>query len=392
MVGDSKRRSKREKPAKPRPDFPLTANGNGQWSKKLAGKVYYFGPWSDPAAALKNYIESKDAILATGRKPQQRGGLTVEDLCDHFLAFKESRKETGELAPRTFDRYFRCCEMLIDHFGRSRHVADLRPEDFAPLRTKMAKRWGPIALGVEIQMVRSVFRYGYDAELIDVPIRFGPAFDKPTAKTLRKTRQAKGPRLFTADQIDALLRHASPNMRAMILLGINGGLGNTDLATMPLSVVDIESGWLDYARSKTAIMRRIPLWPETVDAIKTAIAERREPVDPNEAGLLFIGKRGQSYVGNHKGYRVTQEFDRAAKAAKVEGRAFYDLRRTFQTIGEGANDLAAVGHIMGHSAGSQDMAAIYRQAVSDDRLRAVTDHVMGWLFGSDTARSKNGNR
>jgi hypothetical protein len=48
-------------------------------------------------------------------------------------------------------------------------------------------------------------------------------------------------------------------MRAMILLGINGALGNTDLAMMPLSVVDADCRWLDYARAKTAIQRRIPL-------------------------------------------------------------------------------------------------------------------------------------
>jgi integrase len=99
--------------------------------------------------------------------------------------------------------------------------------------------------------------------------------------------------------------------------------------------------------------------------------------------LLFIGKRGQNYIGNRRGYRVVQEFARVAKNANVEGRAFYDLRRTFQTIGEGANDLAAVQFIMGHAAGNSDMSAVYRQLVSDDRLRAVTSHIHKWLFNSD---------
>lgn len=43
-----------EKPAKPYPGFPLTANGNGQWSKKIRGKVFYFGPWVDPDAAYRD--------------------------------------------------------------------------------------------------------------------------------------------------------------------------------------------------------------------------------------------------------------------------------------------------------------------------------------------------
>jgi integrase len=69
------------------------------------------------------------------------------------------------------------------------------------------------------------------------------------------------------------------------------------------------------------------------------------------------------------------------KVAKVEGRTFYDFRRTFQTVGEGANDLVAVQAIMGHAAASGDMSAIYRQAVADERLRIVADHVRVWLFG-----------
>ena len=59
--------SARKKPCKPHPNFPLTANGNGQWSKKIKGKVYYFGSWADPDAALKRYLEVKDDLLA-GRK------------------------------------------------------------------------------------------------------------------------------------------------------------------------------------------------------------------------------------------------------------------------------------------------------------------------------------
>ena len=37
----------------------------------------------------------------------------------------------------------------------------------------------------------------------------------------------------------------------MILLGINGGMGNHDCATMPLDVVDLEHAWIRYARPKT---------------------------------------------------------------------------------------------------------------------------------------------
>jgi len=75
---------------------------------------------------------------------------------------------------------------------------------------------------------------------------------------------------------------------------------------------------------------------------------------------LFIGKRGQDYIGDQKGYRVYQEAARVFRNAGIKERTFYDLRRTFQTIAEGARDLTAVQAIMGHAPASGDMSAIYR--------------------------------
>ena len=57
------------KPAKPYADFPLTANGNGQWSKKIRGTVYYFGKWDNPDAALAKYNEEREALEA-GHDPR----------------------------------------------------------------------------------------------------------------------------------------------------------------------------------------------------------------------------------------------------------------------------------------------------------------------------------
>lgn len=379
----SKAGSKPAKHPKPHPDFPLFPHDTGRWAKKVRQKLHYFGKIEgdeDGQAALAKWLEQKDELLA-GRTPRVKGdGLSVVDLCERYLTNRKSLCDAGEIATRTFDRYYKTCEYLVSALGKSRLVDDLRPEDFQSLRASMTKRWGPVALGNEIQMIRTVFRFGYENGLTDKPVRFGSMFDKPSAKVIRATRAASGPQMFTPDEIRQLLDHATVNMRAMILLGVNAALGNTDLAMLPITAVDLAGGWLNYPRVKTAIPRRIPLWPETVAAIKAVLAARRDPKDSADTGLLFISPRGISYVGNNRGYRVHGEFLPVTKRAKVEGRSFYDLRRTFQTIGENAHDLVAVQAIMGHAAASGDMSAVYRQRVDDDRLQAVTDHVRGWLF------------
>src|SRR3990172_5355962 len=56
------------KPPKPRPDFPLYAHRVGQWAKKVRGKTHFFGVWANPEAALEKWVAQKDALLA-GREP-----------------------------------------------------------------------------------------------------------------------------------------------------------------------------------------------------------------------------------------------------------------------------------------------------------------------------------
>jgi integrase len=368
------------KPAKPHADFPLFPHATRRWAKKVRGRLHYFGPWEDPNGALGKWLEQKDDLLA-GRTPRVSGaGVTVADACNRFLTAKQDLRDSGELAPRTFDRLYKTCEFLVGALGRNRLVSDLRQDDFTALRAVMAKRWGPVALGNEIQSVRGAFRFAYESGVVEHPVRFGPGFKKPSAKTLRLARAARGPRLFTPEEVQRALRKATPNTRAMILLGISGGLGNTDLALLPIKAIDVDGRWLDYARTKTGVPRRIPLWPETVAAIKAILASRTNPKDSANAGLLFIGPRGQSYIGNHRGYRVHQEMMRVFKAAKIDGRTPYDLRHTFSTIAEGSRDLPAVQAIMGHAASGSDMAARYRQGVDDERLKAVSEHVRKWLW------------
>lgn len=93
------------KPAKPYPDFPLFPHGNGHWCKKIKGKFYCFGAWSDPDAAIKLYQQQRDDLCA-GRKPRAVGdGLTVQLLVNSFMTAKQQKLDNREIASRTFHDY-----------------------------------------------------------------------------------------------------------------------------------------------------------------------------------------------------------------------------------------------------------------------------------------------
>jgi integrase len=252
-------------------DFPLTEHPNGQYAKKRLGKVFYFGKVSNgKEAALREYRATWDYILEHGVKPSVQVSeptpkpdaepeqLTVKQLVNSFLASKLAMVPK-EISPRTWTDYKQTCERLIKSFGASRPVADLGPADFQKLRTSLARDRGPVALGNEIQRVRTVFKYGYEDGHMPKPMLFGQNFRKPKKKVMRETRNASrlsnGKRMLTAAEIRTAYNAASMPLKLMILLAINGGLGQSDLSSLKIAHLDPDGGWLDYPRPKTGIDR-----------------------------------------------------------------------------------------------------------------------------------------
>jgi integrase len=372
------------KPSKPYPEFPLTAHPVGYWCKKIRGKLHYFGKWDDPDAALTKYLEQKDALHA-GRKPREdTEGLTVKQLSNALLNAKQALVDGGELSPRTWEGYMDACELLVSAFGKSRLVSDLRPDDFATLRNRLAATRGPHWLGNTVQYMRSVFKYAFDSDLIPSPVRFGPGFKRPTKKTFRVHRAQQGPKLFTADEVRRLIDNAGTPMKAMILLGINCGYGNSDCGNLPLTALDLEHGIIDYPRPKTGILRRAILWPEVVQALKEGLADRPEPRSEDHAGLVFITKYGQPWSRDDDPAAITKEFVKLLRALGISGRkglGFYTLRHTFRTVADESKDQAACDFIMGHEV--PHMSSVYRETISDARLKAVSDYVHSWLFAPE---------
>ncbi len=144
-------------------------------------------------------------------------------------------------------------------------------------------------------------------------------------------------------------------MRAMILLGVNCGYGNTDCATLPLSSLDLDMGWVDFPRPKTGIARRCALWPETLVALREVIAERGTPKGHDGCGLVFVNTRGSAWVHirgrNTAPDNITVQFGRLLKRLGIQrvGTGFYALRHVFRTIADAARDPVAIDLIMGHA-------------------------------------------
>lgn len=378
-------------PGKPHPDFPLYQHPSGQWCKKLKGRAYYFGSWrSDPQGtdAHTRYIHELPYLLRGEDPPPMDGeGYTVRDVVDLWVGRKKERIEAGKLVEGTYNRYYALGQEVLRQLGEDT-PADVSPAKFELLRLSMEARLSTETLhndmGAVISMFKLAHKKGYLSRLPD----FEECFERPTSLQLRAAQEESGASMFTPAEIHRLLEVADDNLRAMILLGLNGGLGNSDLTELTIDHVRKEPGWLNYPRHKTAVRRRIPLWSETTAAINQALASRPEPRDKEDARILFINRLGKSYRDNRRGILLCWHFAELTANAGVADRTFYDLRRTFQTVADGCLDFVAVSAVMGHAPSRRDMPTRYRQMVSDERLQSAVNAVRDWLYSSNGANVK----
>lgn len=339
----------------------------------------------------------KEDRYAGREPPANTEGMTVADLVNRFLTHKEQLRNNAELNPRTYQGYYATCETVVKAFGRNRVVADgdgkplLTPDDFRGLHGTLSKTRGIVALRNEMQRVRGVFKFAFDEGLILAPVRFGQSFDKPKLDAVRRAREEHraehGDRMFESAELRLILKATATNnpaLTAMILLAANCAYGQSDISTLPSRAVDLDGQWVNFARVKTGIRRRCPLWPETVTAIRQWIPLRPKAKQTADAGLLFLTCRGHRWVKlNAKGSpadALGQEFAKVLcnLGLKRPRLSFYGLRHGFETIAGETADQVAVDAIMGHV--PQGMSAVYRERIGDDRLRRVADHVRAWLF------------
>ncbi len=349
---------RKNKPAKPTADFPLTPHSSGKWCKKIRGKIYYFGSWDDPQGAMAEYLEQRDYLLAGKEVPT--GGHTLFEVLDRFMQSRSKDLATGEIAQRTWDDYKDNCDLILRLYNPKAVVEQLGPEDLQDLRTKLFDGVNPTTAGNRIRMAKTAIRY---IETIVPKFRmdFGKWFAQPSAKVKRKARVEGGKKLHTALQIRTAVESANPAMKAILLLGINCAFGNSDCGRLQWEHLDLEGGWHDYHREKTYIERRAKLWPETIQSLSCLSEDR--------SGGVFSTKYGNKWSST----AISHE------ASKL-GIEFYSLRRTFRTVADATRETMAIHLIMGHAKSGSNMDHVYVQEVVDPRLEFVSEYVRAWYL------------
>ena len=379
-------------------DCPLFLHRNGQWCKKIKGKQHYFG--TDLDAALVRWVDEKDYLLAGRPIPKKDGKPTIEELGNLYHAAGVVRVSSGEITQRSLDDTTKSINRLIEIVGGKCKPETLEPLDFARIKQALfepverttairggvkgnsVERRSPVTVGNDVRRLRTFLNWCSDSNLI-APCRWAKEFGVITSKQARVARAKSGRSLLVPADLRNVIDTASLGLKPIILLGINAGMGSTDIANFlfeDLPDLDAKEVWIDTNRCKTGAPRRFVLWPETQEAIRDWIKHRPSPCS-DIADRLFWTSHGVAWVRDSMD-SISKAFLQTRRAAGVETGTFYDLRRAFQTVGAETLEYRAVSFVMGHTVSEKDMSGRYTVAIPDKAIRKVCNHVRSWLFAA----------
>lgn len=375
-------------PATP-PGFPLTIGERGYY-KRIAGRNRWICGRRSPDQALATYHKKAAALLSGANPlpttPPPSGVITVRYILARWDHDRENDSIQGKLSATAFTQYHRSANRLAAIIG-PRVGAELTADDVRSAHDEIAKRFGADAARRAMSHLRQALRYSRDVCSVSAF-----ALERCEKLSIQPKRRMRW-RLFAADQIATILSAVDEKiakadgrslaswiqLRAMILLALNGGYGAKELSELPRDVVDLAGGKIDYGRGKTGADHVVPLWPETITALEPAISLR--PRDE----LLFRTREGNpwcvsevKHIGRQIGKRTTDHVNErfreltAPLGLRIKGQGFYKLKHTHATTADEAGDPHATFELRGHTIPGASGSYI---RVSPERVQQVVEFV-----------------
>lgn len=294
-------------------------------------------------------IATRDAFrtfIITGTNqqlPAKASELTIQKLVDMYLAARRLEYETSEDGQgisltsydtdrRRLDQFLEFCKRegksLLSSVLTAEFLDSYRQEQLEQVaeRKRRGKPKGTSAANAHhrLRVVKALLIWADKKEKIDrIPKNVK---DGEYAKIPQPKPQ---PKFFSVKDIEHLYTAADEQQRLWILLGLNCGFTQNDIATLTHDMVDWDKSIIKRDRQKTGVDSQHKLWPITLRELK---AQRTNPA---KSSLLLLNKYGNPLVQHvlkddgkaSINDTIVQSFRRLAKKAKVSG-TFKILRKT----------------------------------------------------------------
>ena len=337
----------------------LTFSSDKRWRKQVGGRMFYFGRGKSKSDT-KSYRDAEKRYFEFMADRERSKGierlvsdLTMEDFGEKFLQAQFARYEQGDISPSYFEKLRINIGDLVTFLGPDRPLASLFEANLTDYRNHTLSL--PISFATKktisistaksrLDTIKMAIKWGYREALIDRMPRNLGGFSRvklPPPKV----------EIFSRKEIKALYMTADDRMRTWILMALNCGFGQADLADLRVGEIDLKERRIHRNRTKTGVETRFVLWPLTM-----AMLQKTGDLDGEPDARVFRSKNGRPLVHERivddklkKTDSVRSAFSRLTKKLGINGgRGFYTLRKTAASEIEKIDPLAT-SMFLGHA-------------------------------------------
>lgn len=272
-------------------------------SKKGKGRIWKSTRTTNLADARRIADEIRFQFL--GQRNPRHGRKLNKELFPEMLDQKRIK------SPATFKRYELCGQHLKPF------IEDMGPEEITD------EWWSTVYIPAKRRedAGRKFFNDRKTLRMYLLALRKQGVIDRVPDLVNPDARSRTG-RLFTDDEIERLLKVASPDLKLQVLMAVTMGMRRSEILLLPTNQVDRER-------------RLITLHPENTKtrqgrtfAITDTVWALLEPRLDHPSGFVFPSRTGEAKPIDRGGNQTAWEG--ARRRAEVKGR-FHDLRHTYLT-------------------------------------------------------------
>jgi integrase len=384
-------------------NFPCTVAERG-YVARIKGKLTWICGKKEPREALAIYHQKQAAAnsaraVVAAPQPVQPGAVDLHYILARWLVDRRADAERGELSGGAYYQY-RLSADRIDAIAGHLVCDQVSPDTTKLVYDALAKAHGLDFAKRAIGHLRTACRHAEESGWC-LPVRLG---ERVVAKLIERPKASMQWRLYTPRQVRDILaaadewvkqagpkhQHSRTQLRAAIYLALNGGMGAKECADLERSVVDLEGKRLDFSRGKTSARHIVPLWPETIAALKPVLAQR-----PGDS-LVFRTRHGNPWCWErpvHKKGKLHhvkkldnfgERFNELVEplGLKIDGQSFYKLKHLHCTVADMAGDPHATFALAGHELPG---AKGHYVKIDEGRIRKVVEFVRHHLLLSPEA-------
>lgn len=259
-----------------------------------------------------------------GAKP-----TTIEALTKEYLVYRKSRVDSGEMGIGSLNddtwhigNWVSWCEK------KKYNTVDAAVSEDAldQYKAKVVKHFASKdSVRLAVGAVKACIEWGWKRRRIS---------ESSLPRNLKEFREVKGMKTpkanpFTKDELHALIKAATPEMRLYILLACNCGYTQVDIATLDHRMIDWTTGMIERNRHKleykSDIRQPSRLWASTFSLLKTHATKP----DKHGRGLVLLSRQGTPLKDVEKQVDLIQRaFHRLKTKVKITGKkSFRNIRQ-----------------------------------------------------------------